>query len=168
MSSTATGFHRSSRTTGTRHVGPVLAVRAVVTLLILLGVSAMAGGVEMLLDINGGTYLPQSWLGALPMIDTFLLPGLVLLFVFGIGSLTTAYGMARRPQWQWLRGFERVTGHHWSWTATALLGVGQLLWITIELIYLPGLSWLQVVYGLIGLGLALSPWIAPIRNDLRV
>ncbi|MEV0267877.1 hypothetical protein AB0H43_03805 [Hamadaea sp. NPDC050747] len=36
-----------------------------------MGVSAVAGGVEMLLDVDGGRYLPQSWLVDLPLVDTF-------------------------------------------------------------------------------------------------
>lgn len=167
MSPVATGFHRSSPATETQRAASVFAVRGVVTLLIFLGVSAIAGGVEMLLDVDGGRYLPQSWLVDLPVVDTFLLPGLVLLLVFGVGSLITAYGVARRPRWPWLRQFERVTGRHWSWTATVLLGIGQLLWIMIELIYLPGLSWLQVVFGLTALSLTLVPWTRPVRDHLR-
>jgi hypothetical protein len=138
-----------------------------ISLLIFLGVSTVGGGIEMLLNLDGGRYLPQQWLDDLPLIDSFLIPGLVLLLGFGAGSLLTAYGVWRRPQWRWLRAVERFTGRHWAWSATILLGAGQVVWIALELVYLPGLSWLEVVYGLIGLALVLLPLTPSVRDRLR-
>lgn len=39
---------------------------------------------------------------------------------------------------------ERLTGRHWSWFPTILLGAGQVAWIALEFVYLPELSGLQV------------------------
>jgi len=167
MSPTAIRSHRGPRTIPARRAGSLFVIRTVVSLLGFLGVSAVAGGVEMLIDVDGGKYLPEYWLDELPLIDSFLVPGLVLLLGFGVGSLLAAYGVLRRPNWRWLRSVERSTGHHWSWAATVLLGAGQVGWIALELIYLPGLSWLEVVYGLTGLALLVLPWSGAVREHLR-
>ncbi|WP_157546144.1 hypothetical protein [Hamadaea tsunoensis] len=147
--------------------GSAPAVRGLAGLLVFLGFSAAGGGIAMLADLHGGRYLPSRWLDGLPLIDTFLAPSLVLLAGFGAGSLLTAYGVLRRPVWRWARPVERWTRHHWSWAAVQALGAGQLVWIGLELIYLPDLSWLQAAYGTTGLALLLLPWTGPVRRRLR-
>lgn len=72
----------------------------------------------------------------MPVIASWTVPGLVLGAGFGLGSLVAAYGMLRRPYWPRLGFVARLTGHHWSWIVTLLLGLGQLVWITLELVYL--------------------------------
>lgn len=78
------------------------------------------------------------------------MPGLVLGVGFGLGSLVTAYGMLRR--------------YRWSWIATLLIGLGHVVWIALELIYLPEPSALQVVYGAVGAALLLLPWHPAVRG----
>ena len=94
-------------------------------------------------------------------------PGLVLGIGFGLGSLVVGYGMWRRPRWPWLRPVERLTRHHWSWSGTLLIGAGQLVWIGLELVYVPEPSLLQAVYGAVGLALVLLPVLPSARNLLR-
>jgi hypothetical protein len=129
-----------------------------------LGVSAVAGGVAML----SGFTPPRRWLDDIPLVDSWLFPGLVLTVVFGAGSILTTYGVIRRPRWAWLSWVERPTNHHWSWIATLLLGLGQAAWIVLELIYLPEASALQAVYGITGLLLVALPGLPSVRTDLAV
>jgi len=138
------------------------AVRALVAVLIFLGLTAAAGGAAML----GGSAPPDSWLDAIPVIGTWTVPGLVLAAGFGAGSLLTAYALVWRPSPAWLGPAERWTGRHWSWAASLLLGAGQLVWILLELVYLPGYSALQVVYGGTGALLVLLPLLPSVRRDL--
>ena len=130
--------------------------------LVFLGVSAVGGGVAML----SGFTPPDSWLDGIPLVTNWTIPGLVLGLVFGAGSLLTAYGVIRRSSWVWLSGVQRLTGQHWSWSAGLLLGLGQVVWIALELAYLPATSALQVVYGTTGLLLLLLPLLPAVRRDL--
>lgn len=134
-------------------------------LLGFLGVSAFAGSLALLFNLGGGQP-PISWLEDVPLVDSYLVPGLVLGIGFGVGSIITTYGMIRRPRWNWIGSVERLTSHHWSWIATILLGAGQVAWIALELVYLPELSWLQVLYGPLGLALVLLPTLPTVRNYL--
>jgi hypothetical protein len=141
-------------------------VRATIGVLGFLGVSALGGAAAL---IPGGDTAPsQEWLEDIPVVDSWLVPGLVLGVGFGLGSLVVAYGMLRRPRWHWLRPVEWLTGHHWSWLATIVIGAGQVAWIVLELIYLPELSPLEAVYGGVGLALVFMPMFRPVRDDLRV
>jgi hypothetical protein len=90
----------------------------------------------------------------------------VLLLGFGVGSLVMAVGVVRRPEWRLMAGVERRTGQHWAWLGTVLIGCGHLVWIGLELVYLDEVSWLQPLYGAVGLALALLPWLPSARAYL--
>lgn len=139
------------------------AVVTTIAVLVFLGISAMAGGIAMVFGI--GAAPPEDWLAAIPVIDNWVVPGLVLGIGFGIGSLVAAYGMLRRARWVWLGFVERLSRLHWSWIATVLIGAGQIAWITIELIYIP-LSVLQAIYGGVGVALLVLPLHPAVRGYL--
>jgi hypothetical protein len=141
-------------------------VVAVCGVLAFLGVSALGGGIA--LSLGGAAAPPREWLADVPLVNDWLLPGLVLSVGFGLGSLVTLYGVWRRPAWPWLRFVERAIGHHWSYGATVLLGLGQVLWIGLEVIYLPELSALQIIYGGVGAALIALPALTSVRSYLCV
>lgn len=137
-------------------------------LLIVLGVTALAGGAGLVFGLGGGQQLvPAEWLESLPLIHSWVVPGLVLGIGFGLGSLFVAYGMIRQPDWGWTRIIEDATGHHWSWIGTILIGVGHIVWIGLELVYLP-FSFLHPLYGAVGVALVLLPLLPSVRRALRV
>lgn len=142
-----------------------LPATAAIALLTFLGVTAVPSGTLML--VYGTEMFPAAWVDDFPIIDSLVLPGLTLLVGFGLGSLLTAYGVWRRPVWPAFRGLERATGHHWSWLALLLLGLGHAVWIGLEYAYLGAGSFLQPTYGAVALllvGLALTP---AVRGWLR-
>ena len=143
-----------------------LPVRILTILLVVLGIGAVGGGFAMVFGIGGESMLPDEYLDALPLVDSWVVPGLILMIGFGFGSLTVAFGVWRRPAWAWLDGLERLTGHHWSWIATIVIGVGQVVWITLELVSIP-FSVLMAIFGLFGLALALLPLTRSVRNYLK-
>jgi hypothetical protein len=142
-----------------------LTVKITIGVLVFLGITALAGGIALVLDLGAAAPPPQ-WLQGIPLIDSWVVPGLVLGIGFGLGSLITAYGMWRRPEWRWSRWAEKPTHHHWSWIATILIGLCHLAWIALELVYLPRLSALQVVYGAVGVALILLPLHPAVRSYL--
>jgi len=141
------------------------AVAATAGVLAFLGVSAVAGGASM---AGGVGAPPRDWLQGIPVIDSWVVPGLVLGVGFGLGSLATAYGLVRKPRVSWLRPIERLVRHHWSWPATIALGLGQVGWIGLELAFLPQPSMLQAVYGTVGVVLILLPLHPSVRGYLAV
>ncbi len=135
---------------------------AIIVVLAFLGVSAFAGKPVLLVpSLNP----PADWLDDVPVISSWILPGLVLGLVFGVGSLVTAWGAWKRPRPSWLRGIERWTGRHWSWAAGLALGVGQIVWISLELAFLPEVSFLQPLYGAVGLTLCVLALLPSVRRD---
>lgn len=133
-------------------------------LLLILGVGAVGGGTALVIGVEGARP-PDAYLNDLPLITNWVIPGLILAIGFGLGSLLTAYGVWRRPQWEWAQRLVAFTRHHWAWLATLLLGVGQMVWIIIELVSIP-FSFLMPTFGLVGLALSLLPLTPSCRRYL--
>jgi hypothetical protein len=143
------------------------AVTLLIVLLAVLGMGAVGGGLAMILGIGGESFMPDEYLDALPLVDDWVVPGLVLLLGFGIGSLVAMYGVLRRPGWPALGWLEERTGHHWSWLLTMAIGWGQVAWILIEVVSIP-FSALMPTFGLVGLALALLPLTRAVRLHLAI
>ncbi len=142
-------------------------VTLIIVLLALLGLGAVGGGLAMILGIGGKSFMPDEYLDSLPLVDNWLVPGLVLLLGFGIGSLVAMYGVLRRPGWPAVSWLEERTGHHWSWLLTMALGWGQVAWILIEVVSIP-FSALMPTFGFVGLALALLPLTRAVRRHLAI
>ena len=118
----------------------IRAGRSAVGLLVVLGLMALAGGVALVYRPDGSLMqMPVSWLAGSPFSD-FLVPGLILGGLFGLGSLVVA-GLGVR-----------------SWRIAPFLafglGCGQMIWIVVELAIIRSLSILHPIC--FGLGLAIA------------
>jgi hypothetical protein len=114
--------------------------KTAVSLLILLGIGALAGGVSLVAKPDGSVMqLPVRLLAGSPFPD-FFVPGLILGGVFGVGSVVAAVLGLRR----W-----RVA----PFLAFAV-GCGQMIWITVELAIIKELSLLHPTF--FGLGLVIA------------
>ncbi len=99
-------------------------------------VGAIPVGLSMLQDPTGAAVgLPPGWIEA-TIFGSYVVPGLYLLFVNGIGMLLLAgLSVARHPVAPWLTG---------------ILGTGLVIWILVQVAVLPELSPLQALFGVIG------------------
>jgi hypothetical protein len=150
--------HPSATATSKRPASAVLAF----SVLMFLGITAVGGGIGFFFDLG---MRDESWLEQIPLISNWVLPGLVLGVGFGFGSLLTAFGVLRRPDWSWLEWTESATGHQWAWVATLALGIGMLAWIGLQLIWLdPHL--LHAIYGVVGIALVGLAMTESFRNYL--
>ena len=124
-------------------------------LLLLLGqlsVRALAGGTALLVSPSGELVgLPTGPLNNAP-IENFLLPGLALFLVFGLGSSVVCYGL--------------YTRRRWAWSGAIGVALALLVWVVIEVAVgfaRPTLS-LNVATAVSIAGAALSP---AVRADTR-
>jgi hypothetical protein len=136
--------------------------------LAFLGMSAAFGGIILVLNPMG-TWLqiPLSILQFSPFRD-FLIPGLLLGIVFGLGSFATLLALWFRPAWPFGTALTRFTGAHWSWSAAVAMGVGQVIWIVTEVLMVRGADWLQVIYGGLGLLIILLTFQPGLRRYLAL
>jgi len=102
-----------------------------------IGIGAVAGGLGLVLDPSGGNLgMPLDLLEDTPF-ATFLIPGIVLLAVNGLGSLTGAIGSFTR---------HRYAGH-----AAIALGAFLVVWILVQVYWFSGFHWLHWLYLSLGI-----------------
>lgn len=134
----------------------------------------------MLIFREGNRYLPAEFLDQIPLIESFVLPGLVLALIFGVGSLILAWGVSGRPAIEWLKGIESWTGHHWSWAGLVALGIAFTTWMVVEIALL-GPPWdsdtpadaaaawiLYGIYGATAVALLVVPQLPAIKDHLSL
>ena len=121
-------------------------VYVLLALLVVLGLWGLVGGIGMLMDPSGeGMGLDVSLLTSVPVND-FLIPGLILLTVFGVLPLLAAYGMWAFSNWALLQRLNPWPDYHWSWSWARVIGVLLLLWIVLEFLMWGNASPLQPTF----------------------
>lgn len=132
-----------------------LAGKTCIAFLGLLGAGALAGGIALVAKPDGSVmHFDVSLLAGSPFVD-FMIPGLILGGMFGVGSfVVAAMGLARFRAAPFL---------------AFALGCGQMIWIVVELAIIRELSFLHPVC--FGLGLILAatavPWGWPTFQGWR-
>jgi hypothetical protein len=117
--------------------------------LVLLGVGALAGGIALVAAPDGSAmHFSTALLAGSPFPD-YLVPGLILGGLFGVGSLVVAAMGLRRHRLAPFLAFG--------------IGTGQMIWIVVELAIIDELSFLHPVMFIVGVMIAASavPWGRP-------
>jgi hypothetical protein len=127
---------------------------------VLLVILGLPSGIALMTDPSGeGVGLPSNVLDDLP-VDDYLLVGIFLVVVYGILPMIVVYGLWSRPKWHWTDFLSRLTGEHWSWTGTLVLGMVQVLWIAAQSVYLGFghvYQWIILLNGIGMIGLSMVP-----------
>ena len=119
-----------------------LAGKVTIALLVLLGLGALAGGLALLVRPDGSAMgFDVALLAGSPFPD-YVVPGLILGGLFGIGSLAVALLGVRRARSAPFLAFA--------------IGCGQMIWIVVELAIIREYSFLQPVCFGIGLAIAVA------------
>ena len=127
-----------------RRGGPITSHRVLGVLQTLIGIGAVAGGLGLMLDPSGGSLgAPLELLDNTPF-TSFLVPGIVLFTVNGLGSLAGAVASFTRQR-------------HAGAIAMAL-GFFLVAWILIQVYWMSGFHWLHWLYLVLGIVEALLGW----------
>lgn len=107
--------------------------------LAFLGVQAFYGGVQLIRDAYG---LPIEWLSPLPL-ESWVIPGTLLMLLIGVPS----FGLLGMY----------VAGSRLADPLTVAFGCGIMLWILVQVFFVPFNPLQPLVFGL-GLTLSLVAW----------
>lgn len=141
---------------------PVMWVLSATLLFLALG--GIGGGVLLVQDPTGGSLqMELALLTATPFVNYFL-PGLILLFVFGFGSLALLYALWELPKVDFLAKLTSFTHEHWSWDFTVLLGVFLLVWLVVQVATMPAFSPIQPIMFFVALMLIILPLLPAMRR----
>ncbi len=137
----ATVLHRS-RSLDRPSSGLRTSGKLAIGLLAVLGLGALAGGFALVSRPDGSVMrFDVALLGGSPFAD-FLVPGLILGGLFGVGSFIVAAMGLRRSLLAPFFGFA--------------IGVAQMIWISVELLIISEVSFLHPVCFGLGLAIALA------------
>ena len=113
---------------------------------------AIPVGLMFITDPSGSSMSIEGWLDG-TIFGDFLVPGLYLFAVNGIGMLVLALlTIMRRPIAPWLTG---------------ALGIGMLVWITVQLVLISQTMFLQPTFFVVGLilGFVALLWLLSLRRE---
>ena len=137
-------------------------------LLFFQGISAIPSGLMLVLDPTGGQMqMPLSMLKGSPF-PNYLIPGLLLCIVLGLGAFFVLACLLIRPDWAWAERLNPIKGRHWTWTASAAFGAALMIWITVQVLMIGLGAWLQPFYFGVGLAILLLTLTTSVRGYLRL
>jgi hypothetical protein len=143
---------------------PTLSLTLLSVCLLVLGINGFIGGYLMLSDPNGAPMgMPVSDLARTPF-QNFFIPGLLLIFVWGCGSLLTLIGLWLRPQWLLLSQATRWTDEHWAWDLSLALGLALIIWLTVQVFTLPAVAPIQLILYALAIALVVLPLLPQMRQ----
>ncbi|MDZ7722891.1 MAG: hypothetical protein U5R06_08800 [candidate division KSB1 bacterium] len=130
-----------------------VSVYLLMILMLFQGLSGLAGGIGLVLDPSGKSMqIPLEWLQGSPF-TTYLIPGIVLFAVLGLFPLVVFIGLLKR--WRL------------AWYASLLIGIALMIWLTVEIMvigYQPQPP-LQVIYGLVGIGILTTVLLPSVKKN---
>lgn len=155
----------------TNHISrqrPLLLLLILSLCLLVLGINGLVGGYLMLNDPNGAPMgMPVSQLERTPFQD-FTIPGIILIVVWGLGSLVTLVGLWWPTKPHWMN--QLVSGFHvaWAWVLCVVLGFALFIWLTVQVFTLPQMAPPQYVLYVFACLMIALPFVPTMRRYYRV
>ena len=136
--------------------------------LLFIALGAFYGGIAMLNDPEGSPLeMPVSYLEDTPFQDYFM-PGLILIAVWGCGSLVLLACLWVCPRFAWLDSFAQVVEEHWVWGLTILYGIALIIWLTVQIITLPEVAVIQYVLYALSILIVGLPFLPQMRQYYQI
>lgn len=126
-------------------------VKLLMGLHFVLGAGALLGGGGLVLDPGGQLLGMPPDLMRVPVFPNFLVPGLILFFVLGVGPLGVLFSLVGKKRWRFGEALNVFKTLHWSWTFSLYTGFALIIWITVQMYVLHVASVVHVGYIFLGL-----------------
>lgn len=104
---------------------------------LFVGIGAVASGIGFILDPDGSNLSMSLGLLKKSPFEDFLIPGIALLSINGLGSILGSFFSFKR--------------HLFAGKITMILGIAMVIWISAQVYWISWISWLQPVYFVLGI-----------------
>lgn len=136
-------------------------------LLAFLGVGALGGGGVLIVSPGGELmHMPLSLLKHSPF-DSFLIPGLILFSLLGLGSCLIAYALLKKTPSPFAERMNCFSDMHWSWTYCLYCAFVLIFWIQIQQMFLQAAHWLHSFYLFFAVLLIFCALLPQVRNAYK-
>lgn len=119
-------------------------------ILVFTGIGGIYGGYSLIAAPDGSLLGMNTDILIKSPFNTFLVPGIVLIFFNGILPLVIAWALFIKPPWQWPELVNLYHKQHWCWTFSLYYGFILIIWINVQIIMLGFSSLLQPIFALTG------------------
>jgi hypothetical protein len=133
-------------------------------LLGFLSLGAFYGGISLIISPDGQIFhIPVEILHNSPFKD-FLIPGLILLFIFGINPIYIIYLLLKKPESRIFEKFNLLHDHYFGWSFTVYIGIALVIWINIQTSIFNTVDTLHTIYSFYGILIICIALLPQTRN----
>jgi hypothetical protein len=133
-----------------------------------LSIGAFIGGAALIIWPDGSLYkMPVESIANSPF-NSFLIPGILLLTVFGIFPAYVIYCLIRKPENRFLNRLNLISDYHFAWSFAVYIGVGLIIWINIQTLILNSVDFLHTIYSSLGILIICLSLLPQTRNHYKL
>jgi len=122
-----------------------------VCLLGFLSIGAFYGGILLIIKPDGSLFeMPIEILQNSPF-KNFLIPGIILLFTFGIIPIYIIYAIIKRPDNKFLQKLNLLYDYHYSLTFSVYIGIALIIWINVQTLFFNSVEIIHTFYSSYGI-----------------
>ena len=137
-------------------------------LLGFLSLSAIVGGVMLILSPQGsGIEMPVELLDNSPF-KNFLVPGIILLVTFGLIPIYIIYALIKKPESRFMQKLNLLYDHHFAWTFAVYIGFGQIIWINVQTLIMNSVVIIHTFYSSLGILIVCIALLPEIRGRYKL
>jgi hypothetical protein len=137
-------------------------------LLGFLSVGAIIGGIMLITDPLGTRIgLPVQLLDDSPF-RNYILPGIILLLIFGLIPGYIIYALIKKPSNRLLHKLNLIYDHHFSWTFAIYIGFGQIIWINVQTLIMDSVAYIHTFYSLLGMLIVCIALLPEVRKKFKL
>ena len=137
-------------------------------LLGFLSIGAFYGGLAFIIRPDGSLFRMQvEILSGSPFRD-FQIPGIILLLTFGLFPLLVIWCLIKKPESKFLNRLNLLYDYHFAWTFSVYIGVGQIIWISIQTLMINDTGILHTIYTGLGLLIICIALLPQTRSNYKI
>jgi len=139
-----------------------------IMLLGFLSIGAFYGGLAFIIRPDGSLFRMQvEILSGSPFRD-FQIPGIILLLTFGLFPLLVIWCLIKKPESKFLNRLNLLYDYHFAWTFSVYIGVGQIIWISIQTLMINDTGILHTIYTGLGLLIICIALLPQTRSNYKI
>ena len=135
-----------------------------VSLLVLLGLSASGGGAYLIVSPSGRLIgMPVSLLDKSPF-PNFLIPGIILFVVLGIAPFLVVYALIKKPESKTAERLNFFKDMYWAWSYSLYAAFALIIWLQFEFMFIRTYDPLQTFCTFLGLAILFTALLPQVRS----